>query len=284
MLRRFFALSLVFLTQPALAKLPTIAALTPHSVELLFEVGAGEQIVATVEYADYPEAARSIRRVGRHNQMDFEALMALQPDLVVLGVGDTSMHFVTRLRELGFNVVDTSVSQVAEIAPLLARLGELTGHKQQGAEAATRFSDEYARLKSAYQGRNPVPVFYQLWSEPLMTASSSWMDGLISDCGGVNLFADSLAEYPQVSVEQVVAAAPEGIIVPTNHGLGDNSTERWQSWPEIPAVANGQLYSVNSDWLHRTGPRILKGMAQLCEAIEQVRRSEKKDPAGAGSN
>ncbi|WP_169307146.1 cobalamin-binding protein [Ferrimonas sediminicola] len=283
MLRRLFALLLAISPLTALAGLPTIAALTPHSVELLYEVGAGEQIVATVEYADYPEAARSIHRVGRHNQMDFEALMALQPDLVVLGISDTSLHFVTRLRELGFTLIDTSVDEVAEIAPLLARLGRETGHERRGREVAARFQAEYRRLKRDYAGRTPVPIFYQLWSEPLMSASSGWMDGLIADCGGVNLFADTPAEYPQVSIEQVVAASPQGIIVPTNHGLEENSIERWLDWPEIPAVANGQIHPVNSDWLHRTGPRILKGMAQMCEAIERVRQGGKRDPAGAGS-
>ncbi|USD36311.1 cobalamin-binding protein [Ferrimonas sp. SCSIO 43195] len=253
------------------APLPRIAALTPHSVELLYQVGAGEQIIATIEYADYPEAAQQIRRIGRHDELDFEALVQLQPDLVVLGISDTSRHFVERLKALGLTVVDTSVTSIAEIGPLMASLGQKTGHPVQGQRAAAAFTERHQRLLNRYQHRAEVTVFYQLWSTPLMTASSAWMDELIASCGGVNLFADARADYPQVSTEQVITASPQVLIVPTNHGLGGNDVAMWQQWPEIPAIDKGLVYEVNSDWLHRTGPRILLGMEQLCQSLDQAR-------------
>ncbi|SDJ10568.1 vitamin B12 transport system substrate-binding protein [Ferrimonas sediminum] len=260
---------------------PRIAALTPHSVELLYQVGAGDQIIATIDYADYPQAARQIRRIGRHDELDFEALVQLQPDLVVLGISDTSRHFVERLNALGLTVVDTSVASIADIGPLMASLGQQTGHPQQGQRAAAAFTEQYQRLLDRYQHRAPVTVFYQLWSTPLMTASSAWMDELIGSCGGVNLFADASAEYPQVSIEQVISASPQVLIVPTNHGLGGNSIAMWQQWSEIPAIDKGLVFEVNSDWLHRTGPRILLGMEQLCQSLDQARevlRSKKEAP------
>ena len=88
------------MTQPA----QRIVTLMPHGSELLFEVGAGAQIVGTVQYSDYPPAALAIPQVGGYSGINIEAIMALAPDLIVYWPEGNNQREIERLRQLGFKL------------------------------------------------------------------------------------------------------------------------------------------------------------------------------------
>lgn len=249
---------------------PRLVVLNPYSVEMLFEIGAGKTIIGTVDYADYPQAATQIVRIGRYNHIDFEALLLLEPDAVVIDSVLTSPLLIDRLRQLGFKLIDTNVAQLEQIPLRLKQLGIQTGFEQQALLAANKFSDKLMQLKQQYQKRQTVNVFFQLWPEPLTTSASSWLNEIIADCGGRNVFADSVNDYPQVSIEQVLTAAPDVIIKPV-HGDSKHVSNEWSSWPELAAVIHHQIYNIDGDLVHRTGPRVLSGMAQICQIIDAAR-------------
>ncbi|WP_298442793.1 cobalamin-binding protein [uncultured Ferrimonas sp.] len=249
-----------------------IAAMSPSSVELLFAVGAGEQIVATVEYADYPPAATQIPRVGRYNHIDMEALLLSQPDLVVVAKADTNAELLQRLALVGVPVIDSSVSQLEQIPVVLRQLAAISGHKAQGEQVAEQFQLRLQQLLQRYQQRQPVTVFYQVWPEPLTTVAGGWIEQMLSSCGGSNVFASALADYPQVSVEQVLVAAPQLILKPTHQGFSNSESQPWQQWPEIPAIKQQLQLTIDGDLVHRNGPRALDGLAQICQRIDQARQ------------
>ncbi|SDJ77935.1 vitamin B12 transport system substrate-binding protein [Ferrimonas sediminum] len=256
----------------ALAVPQKLVALSPHSVEMLFAIGAGDRIEATVDYADYPEAAQAIPRIGRFDYLNMEALMLLQPDLVVLSIEDTSAPLIERLRSLGLPVFDTSVTRIDEIADRLEQLGQALGLEAEGHKQAGEFRLRLAQLRQQYRQQAPVKVFYQVWPEPLTTVSGGWMNGILADCGADNVFADGEADYPQVSMEQVLVRKPEIILKPEYHGNSNQEVVDWRVWPEIPAVANDQIVPIEGDLVHRTGPRVLEGMALVCRKIDTARR------------
>ncbi|GIU35681.1 helical backbone metal receptor [Shewanella schlegeliana] len=276
------AISLLFtfgISLPASAKAqPRLIALSPHAVEMLFEIGAGENIIGTVDYADYPSAANQIRRIGRHDFIDYEAIMLLQPDAIIVS-GTTTASMQSRLRELGFKVVDASVSELKQIPERLIELGELTGHNIEAKLSAEKFTHTLATLKQTYQHRAPVNLFYQIWPMPLTTTASPWMNEIFTGCGANNVFANSVSEYPQVSLEQVLSSTPELIIKPVYHGNSDQEAVNWGKWPEIPAVANKQIVTIEGDLVHRTGPRVLQGMQLVCDIVDSVRSQQVTAPA-----
>jgi vitamin B12 transport system substrate-binding protein len=252
----------------------TIVALSPHSVEMLFEIGLGDKITATVDYADYPQAAKQIRRIGRSNFIDIEALLLLNPDLIVLSFEDTSTPLLEQLKQLNFPMFDTSVVKLDDIADRLQALGDVTGHSEVGLQKAQVFRAELAKLREQYQGRSPVKLFYQIWPEPLTTVSGGWMDGILSDCGGSNIFANGLAAYPQVSMEQVLVRMPELILKPLYHGNANQELMDWGTWHEIPAVRNQAIITMQGDLINRAGPRVLQGMEKVCQIIDNVRKMQ----------
>jgi vitamin B12 transport system substrate-binding protein len=250
-----------------------IIALSPHSVELLFLLGVGDRIVATTEYADYPEQAKAIPRIGSHSSIQIERVLELDPDLIVVWESGNPAQDVQRMIDLGLNVHMSRTKVLLDIAGELETLGALVGKKEQGEALAKEFRQRFLGLSETYQNKAPVSFFYQLWQQPLRTiAAGSWINTVFKHCGGANIFDDASTDYPQVSIETVLIKAPQVIVVPSHHGA-DIGTDMWQAWPEIPAVKNEHILFFEGDLLHRFSYRVLDGMEQVCTAFDRIRNS-----------
>ncbi len=247
-----------------------VVALSPHAVEILFAIGAGDAIVGTSDSSDYPEAAKKIPRVGGYYGLQIEKIIELDPDLIVTWQGGSNQEALTRLSGLGFDLVNSDPKTLMEVADDIERLGELTGHTKQAHQVATDYRQRLTILKEENAPKKGITVFYQLWSTPLMTvAKDSWIQQIIAVCHGQNVFYDAKNEYPQVSVESVLLKAPEVILQSQDEGnvLGVD----WSRWPEIPAVKHHHIYQLNADLLHRPSPRTLLGVKALCDVLDKAR-------------
>lgn len=251
-----------------------IVSLAPHLTEVLYAAGAGERLVAAVSYSDHPEAAQALPRVGSYDNLNVEAILAHEPDLVVGWKSGNPGRQLARLRELGLALYVNESRRLEQIARSLERLGTLAGTGDAADEAARAFRERLAALRARHADRPPLDVFYQIWNDPLMTVND---DHVIADvirgCGGRNVFADLPALAPRVSVEAVLERDPEVIVA---SGMGDARPEwldAWRHWPGLDAVRRGNLFFVPPDILQRHTPRILDGMARMCEQLERVRRA-----------
>lgn len=250
-----------------------IVALSPHTVELLFAIGAGDRIVGTSEASDYPQQASAITRVGGHHGLQLETVVELDPDLVLAWQGGNRASDIKRLEDLGLRVYRGNTQALDDIAFEVRELGRLTGLNLRAEVVARNFERDLKQLRDTYQARRPVRFFYQLWAKPLRSiAPASWINDVMAGCGGINVVPEVPVLYPEVSMESVLIAAPEIIIQPSGSGVNIPSTEIWEKWPEIPAVTNQHIYSIEADLLHRFSLRILDGMQQVCNKIELVRK------------
>ena len=249
-----------------------IVALSPSVTELLFAAGAGERVVGVVNFSDYPAAARTLPQVGGYDRLDLEALLALDPDLVVAWQGGNPREQVDRLSRLGLPVYFSDVEDFAGIAQTLERFGTLAGTSGVAASAAASLRAEVSTLRERYADAAPVPVFYQVWEQPLMTINGEhWISRSLELCGGVNLFADASALAPRIGVEAVLARDPEAIIT---GGMGNpDSTwlEAWRDFPRLTAVQRDNLFFVDPDLVQRATPRLLDGTRALCQRLEVAR-------------
>ncbi|BBN80713.1 cobalamin-binding protein [Pseudoalteromonas sp. A25] len=249
-----------------------IVALAPHIVENLFAIGAGERIVGTVEYADYPAAANNIERIGGYNGISLERVLALQPDLVIAWQSGNKKADLDKLQKLGIKVIYSDTKDIHKVADELRLFGKLTGQHQQAERLAEQFSARFAALKARYKGSQPLRVFYQLWPEPMMTINqNTWLHQLLEVCAVENVFADNSADYPQISIENVLKTKPQVIVLPREKSKKEVPTINWQAWPEIPAVKQQQFINVDADLLHRYSTRVLDGVTDLCDKLQQAR-------------
>lgn len=249
-----------------------IVALAPHIAENLFAAGAGDRLVGTVDYSDYPPAAKAVPRVGGYSRVDLEAVAALKPDLVLAWESGNNMPQVDKLRALGLTVHVSQPNTMDSVADDLERLGKLAGTEASAIRAADSFRFRLAELRQANAGKPPVRTFYQIWKTPLMTVGGPQ---IISDaiklCGGDNVFGHLKQMAPNVSVEAVLEANPEAIVAT---GMGDAKPEwlhDWDKWTRMTAVARGNLFHINPDIMQRHTPRILDGTAKLCAHLDVAR-------------
>ena len=254
-----------------------IISLAPHITELLFAVGAGDAIVGTVSFSDYPIEAEAIPRIGSADQINFEQILALKPTLIFGWRSGNGEEALNRLRSLDLSVHSHEPKSLEDVLQSLKRYGELTGNTKQGLAAAEQFQLRLEQLQQRYEHQTPMRVFYQLWHEPKMTINDKH---LISDvirlCGGTNVFGDAIPLVPTVNIETVIQRAPEVIFASGIGGERPTWLDDWNQWPSIPAVENEQLFHIHPDFLHRHSPRILDGAEQMCEHLNQARATSQR--------
>lgn len=247
-----------------------IIALAPHLTELLFAVGAGAQIVGVDSASDFPEAARDLPRVGDASRINFERILALKPDLVLVWLGGNRAADIHALKAMKLPLLHTRATRLDDVARLLRLLGRVSGHSARGERAAQQFGQELAALAGRYARRRPIPVFYQVWDRPLMTVGGGhWISEALTVCGARNVFADLAALSPVVSREAVLTRRPEVIVSGSD---APDVRSQWERYAELPATRTGAFVRIDADRLHRPSPRLLDGVVKLCEAIAPYER------------
>ena len=258
-----------------------IVSLAPHITENLFAIGAGGRVVGTVDFSNYPEAAKRIPRVGGYEKIDLEAVAALRPDLVIAWESGNIASHVAKLKGIGLPVLLTDTKRIEDVPADLERLGELSGARDEARAAAAQFRSRLAALTARHAARPRVATFYQVWNQPLMTVGGGQ---IISDaihlCGGDNVFAGLRQMAAAVTVEAVLAANPEAIVASGMDEARPEWLDEWRRWPALTAVARNNLFFVPPDHLQRHTPRILDGIERLCGHLDTARS---RRPAHSGT-
>ena len=135
-----------------------VVTLAPHLAEIMFDVGAGEQLVGVSVWSDYPPNVLDLPRVGDAFAVDQERLSLLQPDLLLVWESGMPAHAVGELRERGYRVESIRTRSLADIALAMRRIGELTGNRQGGEQAAQRFTRVFDELAVRYRDAEPIDV------------------------------------------------------------------------------------------------------------------------------
>jgi iron complex transport system substrate-binding protein len=249
-----------------------IVSLTPHATELLYAAGAGDRVIGVLATSVWPPEAAAKPRVGDAHRLDMERIVTLAPELVVTWPYSATGEVAT-LRARGVRVFITNPTTIAGIAADIERLGVLAGTQNAAAGRAREFRAKLEQLAQRRGNSREIRVFYEIWNEPLYTIGGKHLiSEAIGICGGENVFASLTLPAPEVSVEAVLAARPDAIIAGADGGVRPPWLDAWKRWPTLPAVALGNLYTVDANLLHRPGPRFLDGMEGLCAALDDARR------------
>jgi iron complex transport system substrate-binding protein len=249
-----------------------IVSLAPHVTELLYAAGAGDRLIAAVEFSDYPPAARELPRVGNSSRLDVERLLALAPDLIIAWKTGNDRADIARLERLGLPVYVTEIAAISEIPGQILMLGRLAGSEEVAAPTAAQLRARLDALADEYGDREPVTVFYQIWERPLMTVNGrSFISDSIRLCGGRNVFDILEPIAPTVSVEAVIAADPQVIVNSASDENNEAQLAAWRRWTTISAVRHGNLFGIPSDLIARPTSRIVEGVERLCRLLDTAR-------------
>ena len=257
-------------TPPALVTAERIVSLAPNLTELVFTVGAGDQLVGVSAWSDYPRAVLDLPVVGDAFTVDQEQLALAKPDLLLVWESGTPAHVVDELRAIGYNVATIKTRSLDDVAEALMTIGRLTGHSEEATRAAASYRDELRALRDGHEGLDPIRVFYQVAARPLYTINNEhYISELIASCGGDNIFSDLSDLAPTVDVEAVVDRDPEVMLASTD--AGDDAFVEWNRWPNIAANKLGNHFLLPADEIGRATTRVIVAGNAMCLALRKAR-------------
>ncbi len=259
-------LCVLLLLSPAAQAAERILALTPHICEIMFTIGAGQEIVGTSEHCDYPDGAKLLPRVASHQRIYVEAALRLRPTLaVVLHAG---MPGIARLKAAGVRVMASNPRTVDAVFQDMLRMGKLTGHEQEAVAAVAGLRRRLHALSVRHVGRG-LRIFYEIWHDPLIAAGgTSLIHSALRVLGLKNVFADIRQEGPRVNVEAVLLARPDIIVLPDTSDIAARK-HFWKGWFGDRPI---RFVVADADLMHRPGPRLVAGMERLQAALEETLR------------
>lgn len=250
----------------------TIVTEQPSHAEIIYALGQEEKIIGRGSYVDYPEEALEIQHVGSGQDINFEEIIQLQPDVLLIGLmGDADKEF-SQLEDAGITVIAVHAQTLDEVYENIGLIGTIIGTEEAAdtlAEDMQATFAEYATLadEHAAAGEEPSvyfeisPLEYGLWT----AGTDTFMHEIAEMLNMGNAF-DDIQNFGEVSEEQVLVRNPDYIVTTTMESEGfDPVTEilNRPGWESTSAVENENVYMANSDEFTRPGPRLADAIASF---------------------
>ncbi len=244
-----------------------VISLAPNITEMLFAIGAQDLMVGRTTYCNYPPAATRIEPVADIQQLNYEKIIALKPDLLPMTFVGNMKTSYNKLKELGLRPFLLHDSTIGEVIQGFEVLGALVGRTEAGEAVAGRLRRTVDSIRTL-AGNDSVTVFVVIDRAPLMTVSGGFIAEMLSTAGGRNIAHGGVTQYPTFSREELLRRDPEVIIVPGPDWQGvSDLLNTYPEWHRLRAVRNNRVYVLPSDVIERPGPRIGIGLELLYRAL-----------------
>ncbi len=218
-------------------------SLVPSQTELLFDLGLGEKVVGVTKFCVHPAEARTKAMViGGTKNFDFEKIAALKPDLIIGNKEENYRSGIEQLAE-SYPVWLSDISNLPDALDMIRRVGFIAGAKEKAEAMAAAIDASFAVLATA---ETPTSAAYFIWRKPYMVAAKgTFIDDMLRRAGFANVFAEQ-ARYPEISAEQLAAAAPARMLLSSEpYPFGAKHLAEFQAI--CPAakidIVDGELFS-----------------------------------------
>ena len=241
-----------------------VVSLGPSATEIIYAIGAQDQLVARTDLCDYPPEAASVPSVGGFagNTISLESIISYEPTLVYLFAGMHD-HLVKPLEALGIQVYVSNATSIEAVKNEVLDIGKLTGHEKQAAKVVKEMNTKLARAEKLYKKKDSErpKVYWEVWHSPLMSCGkNSFMSDIIKYAGGKNIFEDEESAYPMVSDEAILYAAPDFIFY-SGDGMGGGVPDKKFNPPM------GMYYMGDDDRFVRSSPRCADAVEKLANIL-----------------
>jgi iron complex transport system substrate-binding protein len=254
---------------PAATPPARIISLVPSITEVVELLGEADRLVARTDYDRAPGLAR-LPSVGGGLTPNIEALVALQPGLVLISPDAYAQPILQRLEAVGIPAFAGRIDTVEDLRRLVANLGELFGSnaRERGGsfldslDAGFRALDEAQAAREA-MGQPRARVLYLIGVDPPMSVGpGTFIDSVVRSAGGEGLFPDASTPWPRVALEEILVRDPDWIVL-AGGGGGPERLASSAGWRELRAVREGRVVLVDGELFNRPGPRVLEAARTL---------------------
>ncbi|MFD1037833.1 ABC transporter substrate-binding protein [Virgibacillus byunsanensis] len=246
-----------------------LVSLIPSGTEILFAVGAGEEILAVDDSSDFPVETADLPKLGStYSGINEEELIALQPDVVFINSG-LQVEVAEELRAKGFKVFGSNPQSIKEVIEDVQGIGVILNNQEKAQTVVDEMKEDLDYVKSKVASVEPKKVYAE-YSKGWSFGSGEFSNDLITLAGGENIFAD-IDGWFEVNPEEVIKRNPEVILFTSGEeGATEDSKEQILSrdgWNVIDAVKNERVIGIDSVKASRVGPRITESLIEVFEAI-----------------
>jgi iron complex transport system substrate-binding protein len=253
-----------------------IVSLVPSVTEMLFAIGAGDAVIAVSSFDNYPPAVASRTKVGGLVDPDFERILSLRPDLVI--VYGSRNPIAERLARASIPVFTYQHSGLADVVSSMRELGARVGRGEAANARAAEIERQIAgiRTRTAGLARPKTMLVFERETDSLRSMFGSGGVGFFHDmlqvAGGTNVFAEVPRESIQITTEQAIAKAPD-VILEFRSGPGWTPAralrerEAWRTLGSMPAVRNGRVHILIDEMLSIPGPRVADAILAIAKVL-----------------
>ena len=247
-----------------------VVSLAPSITEIIFALEQEDRLAGVTRFSDFPEAAKSLPKVGSYVHLDLEKIVSLKPDLCI-GIKDGNPKFVVnRLESLNIPVYAVNPTNLKTVMKTITEIGVFLNAGEKAHSVVRDMKSRIQRVKTKTANVTYRPrVFFQIGIAPIVSVGTdTFAHELIELAGGNNLSKGSIP-YPRFSKEQVLSLSPEVFIITSmsRNTIFQRVKKEWSKWPSLPAVRDKRIHLEDSNLFDRPTPRLLDGLEHLAKRI-----------------
>jgi iron complex transport system substrate-binding protein len=242
-----------------------IITLAPNLTEMIYDLGLGGKLVGNTLYCNYPDEARKVEKIGDMLTFNFEKILSLKPDLVLITVEGNTKQTYDKFRELGLKIFATNPRNFEGIKKSYEDFGKIFDIAAVTGKKIKMWDSVITQINTESKAFKEATAMFVVELKPVMLAGrNTFINQYLQICGLKNITEDSPANYPVFSREEILKRDPDYIIYPT--GGNDNISkikEAYPEWARLKAVKNNNVVFVNWDIYMRPGPRFAEAVSDL---------------------
>jgi iron complex transport system substrate-binding protein len=246
-----------------------IVSIAPSATEIVFALGAGDRIVAVDDFSDFPAAARALPKVGG-TRTSPERIVAHRPDLIL---AVTQGNLAPGLEAQGQNVIVFDAGDIEGVYKNIQLVGRILGRDAEAGALVGRMRARIEAVAAKAKGISPKPrVLHEVdATDPtriFVAGPNNFIDSMITTAGGVNVAATGDKKFPQLSVEEIVRADPQVIVLgDAKYGMTPEKVKARTGWAGIDAVRSGRILAIDPDIVSRPGPRLADAVEEYAKLL-----------------
>ena len=220
-----------------------IVCIIPSVVDDAYALGAGDDIIAISDYTRYPKEALQKPSIGLPLTPSIENIIAFHPDLV-LGSGDSNRNeTVLQLEHLGIPIFMLNPHGIEGVLTSITILGDALGRQDRAREVVSALRARVEAIRAHSRDYKSIPVFVPIWYSPVISIGRrAFMTEIVEAAGARSVTDDIAEEWPQVSLEAVVARSPQALVLKRDAKMTFDTLAQLPGWNQLPAIQNHRVY------------------------------------------
>jgi len=247
-----------------------IVSLAPSITETLFFLGLGDKVVGVTKYCNYPPEAQSKTIIGGVIDPNYEIILSLKPDIVMMTVEGNTKESFNKLSDLGLKIFVTNPRNFEGVFKTILDIGKICKVETRAKFLVDSLRAELEKIKKINSGKYKPKVFVLLSLNPLMTAGkNTFINEIIENAGGINIGKNSKQNYPIFNREEILKLNPD-IIILTESKIGkDELLNLFPEWKHINAIKENKIFKIDPDILLRPSPRVVLATKIIAQLINK---------------